>query len=33
MAFYLLTYFNDVNVGRNILINSHEQRQEKMKKN
>ena len=32
MAFYLLTYFNDVNVGRNILINSHEHRQEKMKK-
>ena len=32
MAFYLLTYFNDVNVGRNILINSHEQLQEKMKK-
>ena len=41
MAFYLLTwtYFNDINVGKNILINSqlkkifHEQRQEKMKQN
>ena len=27
MAYYLLTYFNDVIVGRNILIDSHEQRQ------
>ena len=33
MAFYLLTYFNDVNVGKKIWINSHEQRQEKMKQN
>ena len=42
MTFYLLTwtYFNDVNGGRNILINSqpsqnpfYEQRQEKMKQN
>ena len=33
MAFYLLTYLNDVNEGEKILINFHEQRQEKMKQN